>query len=100
MLDSVKQSGYVSNYNPTGEFSLESMKIIPPAQSSDCHGSDIEGKPCRSNLLMINYRPQKFRGLLAPTNMRETPDSLPLFVCESGSASLSLSVLHSQYVDS
>ena len=70
MLDSVK---HVSKYNHTGEFSLENMKIIPPVQSSDCHGSDIEAKPCRSNLLMINYRPQKFRVLLAPTNMRETP---------------------------
>ena len=28
---------------------------------------------------MVNYRPQKFLGLLAPTHMRESPDSLPFY---------------------
>ena len=44
MLESVKESGYVSKCNPTGEFSLKSIKMIfnpvqqssPPVQSSDC----------------------------------------------------------------
>ena len=33
----------------------------------DCHGSDIEARLLNSNLLMVNYCPQKFLGLLAPT---------------------------------
>ena len=44
MLESVKESGYVSKCNPTGEFSLKSIKMnfnpvhqsSPPVQSSDC----------------------------------------------------------------
>ena len=44
MLESVKESGYVSKYKRTGELSLEGIKMIfspvhqssPPVQSSDC----------------------------------------------------------------
>ena len=44
MLESLKKSGYVSKCNPTGELSLESIKMIfspvywssPPVQSNDC----------------------------------------------------------------
>ena len=35
-----------------------------------CHGShesDIETRHSNGNSLMVNYRPQKFLGLLAPT---------------------------------
>ena len=42
----------------------------------------------RPDPLMGNYCPRKFLGLLAPTQYRETPDSLPLFVWQSGSARL------------
>ena len=36
MLESVKESGYVSKYNRTGELSLESIKMVfsPVPQSS------------------------------------------------------------------
>ena len=36
-------------------------------------------KLCRSNLLMVNYRPQKFRGLLAPTQYASVTRLSPAF---------------------
>ena len=36
-------------------------------------------KLCRSNLLMVNYRPQKFRGLLAPTQYVSVTRLSPAF---------------------
>ena len=36
-------------------------------------------KPFRSNLLMVNYRPQKFRGLLAPTQYASVTRLSPAF---------------------
>ena len=36
-------------------------------------------KLCRSNLLMVNYRPQKFRGVLAPTQYASVTRLSPAF---------------------
>ena len=36
-------------------------------------------KLCRSNVFMVNYRPQKFRGLLAPTQYASVTRLSPAF---------------------
>ena len=43
------------------------------------HGSDIEARLSNSNSLMVNYRPQKFLGLLAPTQYARVSRPSPAF---------------------
>ena len=43
------------------------------------HGSDIEARLSNGNSLMVNYRPQKFLGLLAPTQYARVSRLSPAF---------------------
>ena len=40
---------------------------------------DLQKLSCRSTLLMVNYRPQKFRGILAPTQYASVTRLSPAF---------------------
>ena len=42
-------------------------------------GSDIEARLSNGNSLMVNYRPQKFLGLLAPTQYARVTTLSPAF---------------------
>ena len=68
----------------------EVMEVTLACNLKESHGSDVEARPSNSNLLVVNYRPQKFLGLLAPTQyasvtrLSPTPHPPPpaAFSCE------------------